>query len=227
MDEPVFLPLGPTYDPGCAPEQAAREFHEVLSQRRSIRAFSDKPVSKETVEWIIRAAASAPNGANKQPWRFVAVSDPAIKHKIRLAAEEEERALYSGRASEEWLEDLAPLGTDDVKEYLDIAPWLIIVFRMTATDEGGKTYYSNESLGIATGMLLAAAQFAGLSTLTHTPSPMSFLADLLGRPSNERAYMLIPLGYPADGCTVPAHAVERKPLEEVLLFNPTSTPDAS
>ncbi|MGB0952899.1 MAG: nitroreductase family protein [Planctomycetota bacterium] len=224
MDEPVFLPLGPTYDPGCPPEQAAREFHEILSRRRSIRAFSDQPVSKGTVEWIISAATSAPNGANKQPWRFVAVSDPAIKHQIRLAAEEEERALYGGRASEEWLEDLAPLGTDDVKEYLDLAPWLIIVFRLTSTDEGGKTYYSNESLGIATGMLLAAAQFAGLSTLTHTPSPMRFLAELLGRPAHEKPYMLIPLGYPADDCTVPAHAIERKPLEEVLLFDPTSSP---
>lgn len=226
MDEPVFLPLGPTYDPGCPPEQAARDFHEVLSQRRSIRAFSDRPVSRETVEWVVSAATSAPNGANKQPWRFVAVSDPKVKHQIRLAAEEEERALYGGRASEEWLEDLAPLGTDDVKEYLDIAPWLIIVFRMTATDDGGKTYYSNESLGIATGMLLAAAQFAGLSTLTHTPSPMGFLGELLGRPAHERAYMLIPLGYPADDCTVPAHAVERKPLEEVLLFDPTSSKDS-
>lgn len=226
MDEPVFLPLGPTYDPGCSPEEAARSFHEILSQRRSIRAFSDKAVSKETVEWIIRAAASAPNGANKQPWRFVAVSDPGIKHQIRLAAEEEERALYGGRASEEWLKDLAPLGTDDVKEYLDIAPWLIIVFRLTSTDEGGKTYYSNESLGIATGMLLAAAQFAGLSTLTHTPSPMRFLAELLGRPAHEKPYMLIPLGYAAEDCTVPAHAIERKPLEEVLLFDPTTTPNA-
>jgi iodotyrosine deiodinase len=222
MDEPVFLPLGPTYDPGCPPEEAAEQFHGILSQRRSIRAFSDRPVSRETVEWIVQAATSAPNGANKQPWRFVAVSDPALKHKIRLAAEEEERALYAGRASDEWLEDLAPLGTDDVKEYLDIAPWLIVVFRMTATDEGGKTYYSNESLGIATGMLLAAAQFAGLSTLTHTPSPMGFLGELLGRPAHERAYMLIPLGYPADGCTVPAHAIDRKPLEEVLLFDPTA-----
>jgi len=220
MSEPVFLPLGPTFEPECPPEEAAQSFFTVLNQRRSIRAFSDRSVSRETIEWVVRAATTAPSGANKQPWRFVAVSDPTLKHSIRLGAEEEERALYSERASEEWLRDLAPLGTDDVKEYLDIAPWLIVIFRMTTTDEGGKTYYSNESIGIATGMLLAAAQFAGLSSLTHTPSPMRFLGELLGRPANEKPYMLIPLGYPAAGCEVPAHAIERKPLKEVLLFDP-------
>lgn len=220
MSEPVFLPLGPTFDPGCPPEQAAESFFEVLKHRRSIRAFSDRPVSRETIEWVVRAATTAPSGANKQPWRFVAVSNPELKHAIRLGAEEEERALYSERASKEWLRDLAPLGTDDVKEYLDIAPWLIVIFRLTSTDEGGKTYYSNESIGIATGMLLAAAQHAGLSSLTHTPSPMRFLGELLGRPPHEKPYMLIPLGYPAADCEVPAHAIERKPLEEVLIFDP-------
>jgi iodotyrosine deiodinase len=222
MTEPTFVPLGERYDPGIPPQQAADQFHEILRLRRSIRAFSDRPVSREAVEAIVRCATSAPSGANKQPWRFVAVSDAQTKSAIRAAAEKEERELYAHRASEEWLRDLAPLGTDDVKEYLDIAPWLIVVFRMTATDDGGKVYYSDESVGLATGMFLAAAQMAGLATLTHTPSPMKFLAELLGRPKHERPYMLIPLGYPAEDCTVPLHALARKPLDEVLLFDPNT-----
>lgn len=220
MTAPEFVPLGETYDPGCPPAEAAEAFHGILARRRSIRFFSDREVPREAVEAIVRCATTAPSGANKQPWRFVAVSDPELKSAIRAAAEKEERELYAHRASEEWLKDLEPLGTDDVKEYLEVAPWLIVVFRMTATDDGGKTYYSDESVGLATGMLLAAAQMAGLSTLTHTPSPMRFLAELLGRPKHEKAYMLIPLGYPAEDCTVPIHAISRKPLEEVLLFDP-------
>jgi len=218
MEEPVYVPLGERYDPGCAPEEAAERFHAMLAKRRSVRMFSDRAVSRETVEWLVRCAATAPSGANKQPWRFVAVGDPATKARIRAAAEEEERAFYARRASESWLEDLAPLGTDEVKAYLEVAPWLIVVFRMTATDDGGRTYYSDESVGIATGMFLAAAQAAGLATLTHTPSPMKFLAELLERPANERAYMLIPLGYPADDCVVPEHALDRRPLDDTLLF---------
>jgi len=221
MMEPAFVPLGERYDPGCPPAEAADAFHDILRRRRSIRFFSDRPVPPEAVEAIVRCATTAPSGANKQPWRFVAVSHPALKKRIREAAEQEEHELYTRRASEEWLRDLAPLGTDEVKEYLEVAPWLLVVFRLTATDEGGRTYYSEESVGLATGMLLAAAQMAGLATLTHTPSPMKFLAELLGRPKNERPYMLIPLGYPAEDCTVPAHAITRKPLDEVLLFDPT------
>lgn len=177
--------------------------------------FSDRPVPVETIEWIIKAAGTAPSGANKQPWRFVAVSDPGVKRKIRLAAEEEEREFYSRRASAEWLADLAPFGTDEDKGFLEVAPWLIVVFKLMKTDDGGQVYYANESVGLATGLLLAAAHHAGLATLTHTPSPMGFLAKVLDRPSHERPYLLIPTGYPADDCVVPA--IERKPLGEIMI----------
>lgn len=217
--QPDYVPLGERYVPPTSPEEAARQFHDVLALRRSVRAFSDKPVSKETIEWVVRAAATAPSGANKQPWRFVAVSDPELKRKIREAAEEEEREFYGRRASDRWLRDLAPLGTDDHKPYLEIAPWLVVIFKLNRTDDGGQVYYADESVGIATGMFLAAAQLAGLATLTHTPSPMKFLADLLMRPAHERAYMLIPVGYPAEDCEVPVHATRRKPLGEVLVFD--------
>lgn len=218
MTDAAFVPLGERHDPGCPPEEEAKRFHEMLRTRRSVRAFSDRDVSRETVEWIVRAATTAPSGANKQPWRFVAVRDPEMKRRIRLAAEEEELALYTRRASAEWLADLEPLGTDANKEYLEVAPWLIVVFKLIATDDGGMTYYTDESVGIATGLLLAAAHAAGLCTLTHTPSPMGFLADLLGRPSHERAFLLLPLGYPAVDCTVPVHAIQRRPLEETLVI---------
>ena len=219
MSEPVFVPHDDRYDPGVPPEEAARAFHDVMRRRRSVRMFSDRPVSRETIEWIVRGAATSPSGANKQPWRFVCVSDPRLKREIRLAAEHEEREFYGRRANAEWLADLAPLGTDDDKGYLEVAPWLIVVFRLTRTDEGGQVYYGDESVGIALGMLLAAAHHAGLATLTHTPSPMKFLAEVLGRPDHERAYMLIPVGYPADDCKVPAHAITRKPLSQVLVVN--------
>jgi len=219
MENPAFIPLEPSYHPGVPPEQASREYYDMIKSRRSIRMFSDRPVSREAIEGIVRIATTAPSGANKQPWRFVAVSDPALKHEIRLGAEKEERELYASRASDEWLADLAPLGTDDNKEYLDIAPWLIVVFRLTSADDGSGVYYSEESVGLATGFLLTAAHFAGLVTLTHTPSPMKFLGQLLDRPANERSYMLIPVGYPAEDCTVPVHAISRKPLEEVLVFD--------
>ena len=219
MENPAFIPYESGFDPGCPSEQAAAAFYEVLKSRRSIRDFSDRPVSRETIEWIVRAATTAPNGANKQPWRFVAVQDSELKRKIRIAAEKEERELYATRASDEWLAALEPLGTDENKSFLEVVPWVIVVFRMTSADDGGKVYYSDESVGIATGMLLAAAHHAGLATLTHTPSPMKFLGEVLGRPAHERAYMLIPVGYPAEGCTVPVHAISRKPLEEVLIFD--------
>lgn len=218
MNRDGFVPLGDRYDPGRPPHEAARRFQEMLATRRSVRAFSDREVDRETVEWIVRAATTAPSGANKQPWRFVAVRDPEMKRRIREAAEREERELYERRASAEWLADLEPLGTDSSKPFLEVAPWLIIVFKMIETDDGGRTYYADESVGIATGLLLAAAHSAGLCTLTHTPSPMRFLAELLGRPAHERSFMLIPLGYPADDCEVPVHAMRRRPLEETLVI---------
>jgi nitroreductase len=223
-DEPLYAPPPPDaphdpldrYEPGVAAEQAARAFYEVMRKRRTVRMFSDAPVSRETIEWVIRTAGTAPSGANKQPWRFVAVSDPATKARIRAAAEEEERAFYSSRASERWLNDLKPFGTDPDKRFLEIAPWLVVVFALKKTDDGGQTYYLNESVGIATGMLLAAAHHAGLATLTHTPSPMGFLRETLGRPENERPYLLIPMGYPTRDCVTPR--IGRKSLEEISVF---------
>lgn len=219
MSDPVFVPFTDRFDPGLPPTEALRRVHDVLRRRRSIRSFSDRAVSRETIEWLVRCAGTAPSGANKQPWRFVCVSSPELKRAIRLAAEEEERAFYAGRASEEWLQDLAPLGTDEDKRYLDIAPWLVVVFKLTRDDDEGLIYYADESVGIAVGMFLAAAQAAGLSTLTHTPSPMKFLREVLGRPPNERPFVLIPVGYPTDDCEVPEHALWRKPLEDITLFH--------
>jgi iodotyrosine deiodinase len=219
MEEPVFVPFEDRYRPTGSPELEARQLHQILARRRSIRMFSSRPVSRQTIECLVQCACSAPSGANKQPWRFVAVQDSALKAAIRQGAEAEERELYSHRASAEWLRDLAPLGTDQHKQYLEIAPWLMVVFKMTRSDSGGKVYYADESVGIATGMLLAAAQVAGLSTLTHTPSPMAFLGEILSRPKHEKPYMLIPIGYPADDCTVPLHAMQRRPLAESLIFD--------
>lgn len=207
-------------DPGVPGEAAARRFYEFMRQRRNVRMFSDRPVSFETIEWIVRTAGSAPSGANKQPWRFVAVGDPAIKRQIREAAEIEEREFYRRRATPEWLRDLAPLGTDENKEFLEIAPWLIVMFRLAKDDpdeqgQQGQVYYPVESAGIAAGFLLAAVHHAGLVALTHTPSPMGFLSKVLNRPGHERAFLLIPVGYPADGCVVPN--IRRKALNEVLV----------
>lgn len=215
--EPDYVPYVDRHDPGVPPEQAARSFHDVMAKRRSVRMFSDRPVSRETIEWIVRTAAWAPNGANKQPWRFVCVQDPVIKHKIREAAEAEEREFYERRAPEAWLEDLAPLGTDATKEFLDVAPWLIVVFKLMKADDGTKNYYINESVGLAAGHLIAAAHHAGLATLTHTPSPMGFLNEVLERPSQERPILLIPVGYPAEDCVVPRKATTRRPLDEYMV----------
>lgn len=197
--------------------EAARRFFEVMRTRRTVRDFSDRPVSRETIEWICRAAGSAPSGANKQPWRFVAIDDPALKREIRLGAEAEEREFYARKANAEWLADLRIFGTDEHKPFLEIAPWLIVVFKLNRTDDDRQVYYVNESVGIAVGLLLAAAHHAGLATLTHTPSPMAFLGKILNRPANEKPYLLIPVGYPAADCTVPD--IQRKPLEEILVFN--------
>ena len=217
MAEPVFVPLENPYRPDVAPEDAARGFCEVMQRRRSIRMFSDRPVARETIEWIVRAAGTAPSGANKQPWRFVCVQDPEVKRKIRLAAEKEEREFYTRRASPEWLADLEPLGTNEHKEFLETAPWLIVIFKLSKGDDGSLVYYLNESVGIASGLLIAAAHHAGLASLTHTPSPMGFLSGVLERPKHERPFLLVPVGYPADDCVVPAAAVARKPLDEIMV----------
>jgi nitroreductase len=219
MADPDFLPFYSHYKAPESPEKAAQDLHSILSQRRSIRMFSDRSVSRETVEWLVRCACTAPSGANKQPWRFVCVQDQDLKSQIREAAEVEEAALYEHRAGKEWLEDLEPLGTNENKKFLEIAPWLVVVFKLNQTDEGGRVYYSEQSIGIATGMFLAAAQYAGLATLTHTPSPMAFLSTVLSRPAHEKPYMLIPLGYPSDDCQVPVHAAYRRPLSEVMILD--------
>jgi len=214
---PVFIPLE-RFDPGIEAPLAARRFYDVMRRRRTVREFSNQPVSLETIEAIVAAAGTAPSGANKQPWRFVAVQDPALKREIRLGAEAEEREFYTRRAPREWLEDLQPFGTDAEKPFLEIAPWLIVVFKLMKDDEPGsrtgQVYYVNESVGIAVGLLLAAAHHAGLVTLTHTPSPMKFLGPLLGREPHERPFLLIPVGHPAARCTVPD--IRRKPLERIL-----------
>ncbi len=212
---PNHEPLKP-FVPELPTEQAACSFRDVMRQRRSVRMFSDRPVSRETIEACVMAAGSAPSGANKQPWRFVCVSDPALKHKVRLAAEEEEREFYERRATPEWLADLAPFGTDPDKEFLDIAPWLIVVFKLAKEDDGSQVYYLNESVGIATGMLITALHCAGLATLTHTPSPMKFLTEVLGRPDHERPFLLLPVGYPADDCVVPT--ISKKSARDILVW---------
>lgn len=202
-------------DPGVAPEIAARQFYQTMDKRRSCRLFSDQPVTRETIEWCVRAAGTAPSGAHKQPWRFVCVQDPNVKSRIRAAAEVEERAFYERKANEAWLRDLAPLQTGPEKPFLEIAPWLIVVFKLARTDTGGQVYYVNESVGIACGMLISAIHHAGLVTLTHTPSPMGFLSEVLNRPENERPFLLLPVGYPAEDASVPD--LRRKALENIMV----------
>jgi len=217
------------YVPPTSADDAAANFHAIMRTRRTIRMFADTLVPRSTIESIISAAGTAPSGANKQPWRFVAVQDPDLKREIRLAAEAEEREFYTRRASQTWLEDLAPFGTDDQKPFLEIAPWLIIVFKLMRDDNertaSDQVYYVNESVGIATGMLLAAAHHAGLATLTHTPSPMKFLTEVLRRPSYERPFLLIPVGYPSADCVVPT--IERKPLNEIMVVDRPDEPPTS
>ncbi|MDE2650048.1 MAG: nitroreductase family protein [Chloroflexota bacterium] len=197
----------------------SREFLRRITRRRSVRDFSSQPVALELIENAIRVAGSAPSGANQQPWIFAVVSDPALKKRMRLAAEAEEKDSYERRMSQEWLDALAPLGTDWRKPHIEDAPYVIVVFRqaygIAADGRRIKHYYSEESVGIAVGLLLAALHWSGLATLTHTPSPMKFLARLLGRPANERAFVLIPVGYPADDAQVPA--ISKKRLDEILL----------
>lgn len=198
--------------------EKGKEFYEVMKKRRSIRNFSPEKFDIGLIELAIKTAGTAPSGANKQPWRFVIVESPEVKKEIRIAAEKEEKESYERRMPQSWLDDLAPLGTDWHKEFLEIAPYLIVVFKIDfvkSDNELKKHYYVNESVGLATGMLLAALQNMGLSTLTHTPSPMNFLQKILDRPSNEKPYLLIPVGYPAEDAEVPD--ITKKQLPEIML----------
>ena len=204
----------------------ARMFCEDMARRRTVRDYADRPVPRSLIEDCLRAAASAPSGANQQPWHFVAVADRAVKRRIRVAAEAEEREFYEHRAPDEWLEALAPLGTGPDKPFLETAPWLIAIFAQRwSHDAAGrrvKHYYPGESVGIATGLLIAALHLAGLATLTHTPSPMKFLNPILGRPPHERPFLLLVTGYPAPGARVPD--IRRKPLAEIASFREHRTP---
>ncbi len=201
-----------------------REFLRLMDGRRSVRHFSSRDVPREMIEWAIRAASTAPSGAHRQPWRFVAVSDPATKKAIREAAEQEERKSYEERMPVEWLEALRPLGTDWRKPFLEVVPWIVVLFeeKHGLNPDGSlrKNYYVKESVGIAAGLFIAALHAMGLATLTHTPSPMGFLREILKRPDNERPFVLFPIGYPAEGCRVPD--LKRKPLEDVAIWNPRS-----
>jgi iodotyrosine deiodinase len=217
------LPTVPLDWPDLPPAESARRARAAfdrLRRRRSVRDFSPRPVPREWIELAIRAAATAPSGAHRQPWRFVAVADPALKHEIRVAAEAEERESYEHRMSAEWLAALEPLGTDWRKPFLEVAPWIVVVFaELWEPREDGtkvKNYYVKESVGIACGLFIAALHEMGLATLTHTPSPMAFLNRILGRPPNEKPYILFPVGYPAVGARVPD--LERKPLEDVAVW---------
>jgi iodotyrosine deiodinase len=218
-----FVPYRPSRFSAEEEKAGIQLYLDRMSRRRTVREYSDEPVPYEVIESAIRAASLAPSGANQQPWTFVVVSDPDLKRKIRLAAEKEEKESYENRMSQEWLDALGPLGTDWHKPHIEQAPYLIVVFAQIygletfpdGTQHKYKHYYALESVGIAVGMLLSALTFAGLSTLTHTPNPMGFLAELLGRPANERAFVLIPVGYAANDAVVPD--ISKKPLEQVLV----------
>ena len=198
----------------------AADFYAEIRRRRTVRDFSNKPVPIEIIDYCLRAAGTAPNGANMQPWQFVVVSDPDIKRQIREAAEEEEREFYDHRAPQEWLDALEPLGTDENKPFIEIAPYLIVIFAQSygVLPDGRKVkhYYANESVGIATGFLIASLHHAGLATLTHTPNPMGFLNEILKRPANERPFLNLVVGYPAEDARVPR--ITKKPLSEIATF---------
>ena len=214
-----FEPLVFQRTAGSEMSRRVHEFCDTVRTRRSVRSFSPDPVPLEVIQTAIKAAGTAPSGANQQPWRFVVVGDPQIKRRIREAAEAEEKENYERRFPDEWLEALEPFGTDWHKDFLEVAPWLIVVFRIDYGLDGDrriKHYYVSESVGIASGFLLAALHVAGLATLTHTPSPMGFLAQILERPANERPFLLIPVGYPAPNATVPA--ITKKSLDQILTL---------
>jgi len=220
MSAAKTVPLAFTHRSNEELESRIAAFKANLARRRTVRDFAPTPVSRKVIADAIATAATAPSGANQQPWTFVAISDPDIKRRIREAAEAEEKAFYAGRAGEDWLEALAPLGTGWAKPFLETAPWLIVVFqqRWGVAPDGSKTkhYYVPESVGIACGFLIAALHDAGLATLTHTPAPMGFLTDICGRPEHEKPVILLVVGHPADDCRVPA--IDRKPFDSVAVF---------
>jgi len=223
MNKAEYVPLtGYENLSGAEMKKRAEAVLETLLKRRTIRDFSDKPVSRDLIETCIKAAGTAPSGANHQPWHFVAISDAETKRKIRIAAEAEEKEFYDKRASQEWLNALAPLGTDDSKPFLQTAPWLIAVFAQKRGGEKAgqdkKNYYVTESVGLATGMLITALHSAGLGTLTHTPAPMGFLREICGRPESEKPFVLMVVGYPAEGAKVPRHALIKKDLSQISTF---------
>lgn len=218
-----FVPYRPEWLSEEEMVRRGRAFYEEMDRRRSVRYFSPDPVPRELIELAIRTAGTAPSGAHRQPWRFVAVSDPALKREIRLAAEAEEYRSYAdGRMPPEWIEALAPFGTSWEKPYLEIAPWLVVVFEelhgVGLDGRKRKNYYPKESVGIACGLFIAALHRMGLATLTHTPSPMTFLSRILMRPPNERPFILFPVGYPAPDCEVPD--IRRKDLDEIAVWDP-------
>ncbi|MFG2820513.1 nitroreductase family protein [Kitasatospora sp. NPDC048365] len=209
------VPLRPMTVPAQQAADRCRTFHDVMAQRRTVRDYATDPIPDGVLEWAVRTAATAPSGAHVQPWRFVVITDPERKRKLREAAEAEEREFYGRRASEEWLAALAPIGTDWHKPFLEDAPAVIVVFEVHKGPDTPRPYYVKESVGIAVGLLLASLHQAGLATLTHTPSPMRFLNEVCERPAEERAAYVIPVGYPAPGARVPD--LLRKPLEDVLV----------
>jgi nitroreductase len=220
MSEPRFVPLPFQLRPAAETRERSAAFREDMRRRRTVRHFSSRPVDRQVIDDCLLVAGSAPSGANLQPWHFVVVADPAVKKQIREGAEQEEREFYGGRAPQEWLDALAPLGTDPDKPFLEIAPYLIAVFAQSygVLPDGRKVknYYVQESVGIATGMLITAIHHAGLASLTHTPSPMGFLNRILERPANEKPFLLLVVGYPADDAAVPD--IGKKPLEEIATF---------
>jgi iodotyrosine deiodinase len=218
MEEYPTIAYEPLFFNELEMENRIKMLYSLMKKRRTIRDFSNREVPVPILKKIIEVAGTAPSGANKQPWSFCLVTNPSIKKTIRLAAEEEERKNYQGRMSEEWLRDLAPLGTDENKEFLEIAPALIVVFRRSFEFEGEKkhqNYYVSESVGLACGILIQAIHYCGLACLTHTPSPMNFLEKILERPANEKAYLLIPVGYPSENARVPD--ITRKNLENICF----------
>lgn len=221
MTAPSFVPLSAYREyPAGEMKHRAASFREEMQRRRTVRYFSDRPVPREIIEDCLLTAGSAPSGANMQPWHFTVVSEPNVKRQIREAAEKEEHEFYHSRAPEEWLEALAPLGTDEHKPYLETAPYLIVVFAQSygvlPDQRRVKNYYVTESIGIATGILITAVHHAGLVSLTHTPSPMGFLSKILGRPENERAFLILVVGYPAADAMVPD--IAKKSLEAIATF---------
>jgi iodotyrosine deiodinase len=223
MTQPVLEPLS-TYRSYSPEEMIARAqaFYESIRRRRTVRDFSGRPVPREVIEYALLAAGTAPSGANLQPWHFTVITNPDIKRRIREAAEVEERDFYNGRAPQEWLDALAPLGTDEHKEFLETAPVLIAIFEQRSSEGANgrriKNYYVPESVGIATGFLIAALHDAGVATLTHTPSPMGFLNEICQRPEMEKPYILLVAGYPTEGCRVPVYGGIKKPLAQIASW---------